>query len=131
MVTARGVLVCVEPQQHSDGAVTLSDGVLEFLDGNLEFHDGGNVLLVKLLGLALQFLETSDKLLVTFRNVTELLQTLLVLLKEDIVEDRNQITTEVLDEHAQYQIGDKEVFLCSSFSVKEDKIVLVGLAGGL
>lgn len=131
MVASRTCITRVEPQQHSDGTVTLSDGVFQFLDGNLEFHDGGNVLFVTLLRLALQLFETSDEFFVTFRNVTELLQALLVLLKEDVVEDRNQITTEVLDEHAKYKIGDEKVLLCSCFSVKEDKIVLVGLAGGL
>ena len=90
-ITGRASLACLEfGQQHGNGVITLGDCVFEALDGLLQFFDGGDVLFMTLLGLAFQLVVLPDEFLVTFRDVTQLLQALLVFLKEYIVEEWNR-----------------------------------------
>ena len=128
-ITGRASLACLEfGQQHGNGVITLGDCVFEALDGLLQFFDGGDVLFMTLLGLAFQLVVLPDEFLVTFRDVTQLLQALLVFLKEYIVEEWNQVMTKFLDEHPQYEKGDKVVLLSFRSSFMESKVVLVLLA---
>ena len=128
-ITGRASLACLEfGQQHGNGVITLGDCVFEALDGLLQFFDGGDVLFMTLPGLAFQLVVLSDEFLVTFRDVTQLLQALLVFLKEYIVEEWNQVMTKFLDEHPQYEKGDKVVLLSFRSSFMESKVVLVLLA---